>query len=66
MGYKMVTQGISATLMAAKAVKDMQETLDALQQPVMEAEEMRAMRRYVEDTIGLNRMYQIEKDTVEG
>ena len=65
MGYKMVTQGISATLMAAKAVKEMAEKIYALQQPVMEAEEMRAMRRYVEDTIGLNRMYQMERETVE-
>jgi methylisocitrate lyase len=67
MGYKMVTQGIWATLMAANAVKEMAEKIFALQHPVMDADEkMRAMRQYVEDTIGLNRMYQIEKDTVEG
>jgi 2-methylisocitrate lyase-like PEP mutase family enzyme len=65
MGYKMVNQGIWATIVAAKAVKEMAEKIYTLQRPVMDAEEMRTMRRYIEDTIGLNRMYEIEKETVE-
>jgi len=65
MGYKFVNHGIWATLVAAKAVKEMAEKIYALEQPVMDAEEMRAMRRYVEDTIGLDKMYQMERDTVE-
>ena len=66
MGYKMVNQGIWATIVAAKAVKEMAEKIYALQHPVIDAEEMRTMRRYIEDTIGLGRMYQLEKETVEG
>jgi methylisocitrate lyase len=66
MGYKMVNQGIWATIVAAKAVKEMAEKIYALEQPVIDAEEMRTMRRYIEDTIGLGRMYQLEKETVEG
>ena len=65
MGYKAVTYGIGATIVAAKAVKELAEKIYSLQRPVMDAEEMRTMRRYIEDTIGLNRMYEIEKETVE-
>ncbi len=65
MGYKIVQQAIWTTLVAAKAIKEMAEKIYALGQPVMDPEEMRTMRRYIEDTIGLNKMFQIEKETVE-
>jgi len=65
MGYKIIQQAIWTTLVAAKAIKEMAEKIYALEQPVMDPEEMRTMRRYVEDTIGLNKMFQIEKETVE-
>jgi 2-methylisocitrate lyase-like PEP mutase family enzyme len=65
MGYKIVQQAIWTTLVAAKAIKEMAEKIYALGQPVMDPEEMRTMRRYIEDTIGLNKMFEIEKETVE-
>ncbi len=65
MGYKMVNHGIWATLVAANAVKEMAEKIFVLQKPLVDPEAMRAMRRYVEDTIGLDKMYQMERDTVE-
>jgi 2-methylisocitrate lyase-like PEP mutase family enzyme len=65
MGYKMVTLGIGAIIVTAKAIKEMAEKMYALNQPVMDSEEMRTYRRYIEDTIGLDKMYQIEKSTVE-
>ncbi len=65
MGYKMVSYGIGAIIVMARAIKEMTEKLYALERPVMDPEEMRVIRRYIEDTIGLDRMYKIERETVE-
>jgi methylisocitrate lyase len=65
MGYKMVSYAIGPIIVMARAVKEMTEKLYALQRPVMDPVEMRTMRKYIEDTIGLDRMYAIERETVE-
>jgi methylisocitrate lyase len=66
MGYKFVSYSIGAINVAAKAVKEMTEKLYSLQRPVTDAEEMRVIRKYIQDTIGLEEMYEIERETVEG
>ena len=65
MRYKLVNHGIWATLVAAKAVKEMAEKIFAQKKLVVDGKEMGAMRQYIEDTIGLDKMYQMEKETVE-
>ena len=65
MGYKLVNQGIWATIVAAKAVKETAEKIYTQKQLVVDGREMASMRQYIEDTIGLDKMYQMEKETVE-
>ena len=66
MGYKMVSYAISCINVAARAVKEMLETLKATGRTGVDQEEIRLIRKYIEDTIGLEEMYQLESETVEG
>jgi hypothetical protein len=43
----------------------MAEKIFAQKKLVVDGKEMGAMRQYIEDTIGLDKMYQMEKETVE-
>ncbi len=65
MGYKFVSYAIGAINVAAKAVKEMAEKLYALERPATDPVEMREIRKYIQDTIGLEEMYRLEVDTVE-
>ncbi len=65
LGYKMVSYAISGINVAAKAVKEMLETLRATGSTGQDPAEMVAIRKYIEDSIGLEQMYQLEVDTVE-
>ncbi len=66
MGYKMIAYPVSCILVAAKAVKEILETLKATGRTGVDQEEITMVRKYVEDTIGLERMYKLEMETVEG
>ena len=65
MGYRMVSYAISCINVAARAVKEMLETLHATGQTGIDQAEITGVRKYIEDTIGLEEMYRIEQETVE-
>ena len=65
MGYKMLSYAISCINVAAKAMKEMLETLKATGRTGVDQEEIITIRKYIEDTIGLDEMYRIERETVE-
>jgi 2-methylisocitrate lyase-like PEP mutase family enzyme len=66
MGYKMVSYAVSGIMVAAKAVKESLETLMATGYMGTDQQEMRGIRDYLEETIGLEELYKLELATVEG
>ena len=66
MGYKMVAYSDSAIMAATKAVKEMLETLKVTGGTGFDQSEIELVRQYVEDSIGLEDMYRLELETVEG
>ncbi len=66
MGYRMVSYAISCINVAAKANKEMLETLMATGRTGVDQKEITGIRKYIEDTIGLEEMYKLELQTVEG
>jgi methylisocitrate lyase len=66
MGYKMVSYAVSGIMVAAKAVKESLETLMATGYMGTDQQEMRGIRDYLEETIGLEELYKLELETVEG
>lgn len=65
-GYKMVSYAVSCINVAAKAVKEMLETLKATGRTGVDQAQITMVRKYIEDTIGLEEMYKLELETVEG
>jgi 2-methylisocitrate lyase-like PEP mutase family enzyme len=65
MGYKLVSYAISCINVAAMATKQMLETLMATGWTGLDQEQAREIRKYVEDSIGLEEMYRLERQTVE-
>ncbi len=63
--YKVLYDAITVTLMKFKAVRDVLTRLKATGRTGLEQTEMIALRKAVEDTIGLEEYYRIERDTVE-
>ena len=66
MGYRMVSYAISCINVAVKANKEMLETLLATGRTGVDQKEITGIRKYIEDTIGLEEMYKLEIATVEG
>ncbi len=66
MGYRMVSYAVSCINVAAKAVKEMLESLKATGWTGVNQAEITTVRKFIEDTIGLERMYKLEMQTVEG
>jgi 2-methylisocitrate lyase-like PEP mutase family enzyme len=64
MGYKMISFPNAAIMAVAMAVKDMLETLKATGRTGLNQAEAFDVRKYVEETIGLEEMYKIERETV--
>jgi methylisocitrate lyase len=65
MGYKMVAYPSCSIQVAAKAVKEMFETLKETGRMGLDQTELSEMRKYIEDTIGMEEMYKLERETVE-
>lgn len=65
MGYKMVNDAISAVAVVFKSVKDLFTRLKETGRTGMDQEVFVAIRKEIEDTIGLEEYYRIEEDTVE-
>lgn len=65
-GYKMVSYAVSCINVAAKGVKEMLETLKATGRTGVDQAQITMVRKYIEDTIGLEEMYKLELETVEG
>ena len=66
LGYKMVSYAASCINVAAKAMKEILETLKSTGQTGVDQEEIRKARKYMEDTLGFEKMYKLEMETVEG
>ncbi len=65
LGYKVLYDAITVTLVKYKAVRDILSHLKATGRTGFGQTEMIALRKAVEDTIGLEEYYRIERDTVE-
>jgi 2-methylisocitrate lyase-like PEP mutase family enzyme len=65
MGYKMISFPNPAIMAVAMAVKETLETLKATGRTGLNQAEFLGVRKYVEETIGLEEMYKIEAATVE-
>jgi methylisocitrate lyase len=65
MGYKMVAYSDSAIMAATKAVKEMLENLKTTGGTGLDQSEMKLVREYLEDSVGLEDMYKLELQTVE-
>ncbi len=65
MGYKVVSFPTPVIMAVAMAVKGMLENLKATGRTGIDQAEFLSVRKYVEDTIGLEEMYKIEASTVE-
>jgi 2-methylisocitrate lyase-like PEP mutase family enzyme len=64
-GWKMVSDAIATTNVTALALRSALSTLASTGETGLDGEEMRATRKYVEDAIGLDELYDIERRTVE-
>jgi 2-methylisocitrate lyase-like PEP mutase family enzyme len=64
MGYKLVSYSSAAILSAAKAAKGLMESIKTTGYAGPDQAFFTAARKYVEDTIGLDEMYKIERETV--
>ncbi len=65
MGYKMISFPNAGIMAVAMAVKEVLETLKATGRTGLDQAEFLGVRKYVEETIGLEEMYKIEAATVE-
>jgi len=65
MGYKMVAYPSSCIQVAVKAVREMLKTLKETGRTGLDQTEFIGIRKYIEDSIGLEEMYRVEKETVE-
>ncbi len=65
LGYKVLYDAITVTLIKFKAVRDILIHLKSTGRTGLDQTEMIALRKAVEDTIGLEEYYRIERDTVE-
>jgi hypothetical protein len=61
----MVSDAIATTNVTALALRSALSTLASTGETGLDGEEMRATRKYVEDAIGLDELYDIERRTVE-
>ena len=64
-GYKVLYDAITVTLVAYRAVRDVLTRLKTTGRTGLDQTEMVPMRKAIEDTIGLEEYYRIECDTVE-
>ncbi len=64
-GYKVLYDAITVTLVAYRAVRDVLTRLKATGRTGLDQAEMVPLRKAIEDTIGLEEHYRIERDTVE-
>jgi 2-methylisocitrate lyase-like PEP mutase family enzyme len=64
MGYKLVSYSTATIMTAAKAAKSLMETIKTTGLAGPDQSFFTEARKYVEDTIGLEEMYKIERDTV--
>jgi methylisocitrate lyase len=65
MGWKMVVEAITAPLVAIQALKRTYGQLAREGRTTLDPAEMQAMRKEIEDLIGLEDYYAIEAETVE-
>jgi methylisocitrate lyase len=65
LGYKILYDAITVTLMKFTAVRDALTRLRATGRTGLDQADMIALRQAVEDSIGLEEYYRIERDTVE-
>ncbi len=64
-GYKVLYDAITVTLVAYGAVRDVLTRLKATGRTGLDQTEMVPLRKAIEDTIGLDEYYRIERETVE-
>lgn len=64
-GWKVASDAITTINIAARALRDVLGTLKESGRTGLQQEEMVPVRKFVEDTIGLDRYYKIEEETVE-
>jgi 2-methylisocitrate lyase-like PEP mutase family enzyme len=64
-GWKLVSDAISATNVVARSVRALFQTLKETGATGLDQQEMIEVRKFVEDVIGLDRLYKIEEETVE-
>jgi 2-methylisocitrate lyase-like PEP mutase family enzyme len=64
MGYKLVSYSSATILSAAKAARSLMETIKTTGYAGPDQSFFTFARKYVEDTIGLEEMYKVERDTV--
>jgi 2-methylisocitrate lyase-like PEP mutase family enzyme len=64
-GWKVASEAISTTNVVARAVRDMLTTLKETGETGLNQSEMIKVRKFVEDSIGLDDMYKLEEETVE-
>jgi len=64
-GYKVLYDAITVTLVAYRAVRDVLTRLKTTGRTGLDQAEMAPLRKATEDTIGLEEYYRIERDTVE-
>jgi methylisocitrate lyase len=65
MGWKMVVEAITAPLVAIQALKRAYGQLATAGRMTLDQTEMQAVRKEIEDLIGLEEYYAIEAETVE-
>jgi 2-methylisocitrate lyase-like PEP mutase family enzyme len=65
MGYQMVAYSDSAIMAVTKAMKEMLENLKATGATGFDRAQMKFVRSYLEDSMGLEEMYRVELETVE-
>jgi hypothetical protein len=65
LGYKVLYDAITVTLVKFKAVRDILTRLKPTGRTGLDQAEMIALRKAVEDAIGLEEYYRIERETVE-
>lgn len=64
-GWKVASDAISSVNVTARALREMLTTLKDTGRPGLDQAEMIPNRKFIEDTIGLDRFYAIEEATVE-
>lgn len=64
-GWKVASDAITTINIAARALRDVLRNLKESGRTGLQQEEMVPVRKFVEDTIGLDRYYKIEEETVE-